>query len=172
MPNRTRQHNQSLRLWHRFTLLRSLMLIALIGVLLPMRPATAASVQTIPLGASPTGIALAPDGTLIVSNGRSYTISIVDPNTAASRDVAVGLLPLTPVIDPLHGRAFVASSAEPMVSEYNLASQQIEASLTLAGPATAVGIDPSAHRLFVGTCCRCSIPPASRPSQPARLAGT
>lgn len=149
MPNRTRQYHQCPRMRHRLAALRLLMLVVLLGVTLPLQQAVAASVQTILLSASPTGIALAPDGTVIVSNGRSYTISIVDPNSATSRDVPVGMLPLAPALDPLHGRAFIASSAEPVVSVYNLASQQIEASLALAGPATAVGIDASAHRLYV-----------------------
>lgn len=146
----TQKITQGFRGWRRLLSKRLWLRVLLAFLNVPVQLAFAASVQSIPLAAAPTGLALAPDGSLVASNGRGYTISLIDPNTSAVRELPVGLLPLTPQVDATQGRAFVASSVDPVVTVYNFGSQQIETGLDVAGPATAVALDASAARLYVG----------------------
>jgi DNA-binding beta-propeller fold protein YncE len=120
--------------------------VLLLALTAPM--ATWAAGPSIVVGAGPSGLALAPDGTLYVTQGDGYILSAVAPDRKV-RQVGVGAVPLPPVIDASLGRVFVAGRADATLSAVDIGALRVGAQVTLPAPPTAIAADVRRHLLYV-----------------------
>lgn len=128
-----------------------LLIIALATLfLLPTAAFAGPQISALQVGSRPTGLALAADGTLLISHGDGYTLSTVAPDGKAS-SVNVGTLPLTPLVDNALGRVFVANRVEGTLSviEMHDGNPVVVNTLALGGAATAAALDASRHLVYV-----------------------
>jgi DNA-binding beta-propeller fold protein YncE len=105
----------------------------------------------VPVGRHPRSIAVAPDGTLWVTNQDDASISVLDAagSPLGTIELPPASKPFGIVMSPLGGTAYVTLQARGEVAELDLASRTLLRS-AVAGPwATGIGISSDANRIFV-----------------------
>ncbi len=103
------------------------------------------------MGRHPRSIAVAPDGTLWVTNQDDASISVLDAagSPLGTIELPPASKPFGIVMSPLGGTAYVTLQARGEVAELDLASRTLLRS-AVAGPwATGIGISSDANRIFV-----------------------
>jgi DNA-binding beta-propeller fold protein YncE len=105
------------------------------------------------VGADPHGLALGPNGTIVVVSCGSGTLEELAPNGAPLPNASVDLggCPFAVSVDPATATAYVANAADDSVSVVNLSTYRtVGTPWALPGPPSAVQFDPSTGDLYVG----------------------
>jgi YVTN family beta-propeller protein len=100
--------------------------------------------STIPVGASPHGVAVAPDGTAVyVTNSGSGDVSVIDTGRrAVVGAIAVGTNPYGVVFSPDGTRAYVSNGGSRTVSVINTATRAVTATIRGLGNVRGLAINP------------------------------
>src|SRR5690242_2008137 len=136
--------------------MRRAAVLAMLLVLLSVRPAAALSVtQTIAVGSQPFGLAAA-GGLLYVANNGGSTISIIDSaSNTATGTVAVGSGPGEIATDPAAGRAYVGNFNDGTVSVVDTTA--LAAIATLSPGGLGVAVDAGLGRLYAAVPSRLTV---------------
>jgi YVTN family beta-propeller protein len=115
--------------------------------------ATAAVVKTLPVGATPTRIAISPDGKrAYVTNQGSNSVSVIDTasNTVLANPIPVGRFPFGIAITPNGAKAYVVNIGDNTVSAINLASGTVTGNAIPVGrQPQMIAISPDGKRAYV-----------------------
>ncbi|MBI3961116.1 MAG: YncE family protein [Deinococcus sp.] len=113
--------------------------------------AQSAMVATVPVGASPSGVAVSPDGTRVyVTNFFSDTVSVIDTSTnRVTSTVRVGPGPTGIAVHPDGTRLYVANLVGETISVIDTATYRVIT--TLNAPAAAIAVHPDGTRLYATT---------------------
>ncbi len=115
--------------------------------------ATGMSTVSVPVGSSPTGMALSPNGRLLyVANSASATCSVIDTvGMVEAIRIPVGINPQKVAISPDGTRVFVTNKGSNSVSVIDGKSQNVIATTPVGAGPVGVACSPEAARVFV-TC--------------------
>lgn len=110
-----------------------------------------ALVAQVPVGGSPSSVAVTPDGAFVyVANQGSDNVSVIDAATrTAVATIAVGNAPSAVVIAPDGARAYVSNFADGTVSVIDTASRSVIASMPAATP-FGLALSADGATLYVG----------------------
>lgn len=105
----------------------------------------------VPVGRHPRSLAVAPDGTLWVTNQDDASITVLDPDGAALATIALppASRPAGIAMNATRGVAYVALQALGEVGELDVAGRALLRRAPATVWATGVAVDTSASRLFV-----------------------
>lgn len=105
----------------------------------------------IPVGNTPEGITLTPDGArAYVANRGSNTVSVIDTATDTVIDtIATGAGPTDVAISPDGTRAYVAVFDDGLVSVFDLASNTLVTDIPVGSGATMAAVTPDGTRVYV-----------------------
>ncbi len=114
--------------------------------------ATNAVTATVPVGASPAGVAVHPAGTRVyVTNFESSTVSVIDTGTnTVLTTVPVGVYPFGVAVHPAGTRVYVANGAGFSLSVVDASTNTVVATVPLpdAGP-FGLAVHPDGTRVYV-----------------------
>ncbi|MFI7166554.1 YncE family protein [Rhodococcus erythropolis] len=115
-------------------------------------PASADTVTaTVPVGVSPGGVAISPDGgRAYVTNLGSDSVSVIDTGTnTVAATVPVGGSPVGVAITPDGGHAYVTNLGSNSVSVIETATNTVAATVPVGGSPAGVAISPDGGRAYV-----------------------
>jgi YVTN family beta-propeller protein len=117
----------------------------------PIDLATNTPSTAIPVGTSPFGIAITPDGsTAYVTNSGANTATVIDLATNTVRaTIPVGTSPFGIAITPDGSTAYVANSGANTVTPIDLATNTPSTAIPVSGPPFAVAISPDGTTAYV-----------------------
>ncbi|MFF3786916.1 IPT/TIG domain-containing protein [Streptomyces sp. NPDC001933] len=106
---------------------------------------------TIPVGSSPLGVALTPDGERgYVTNRASNTISVIDTATnTATATIAAGGGPTLPAVSPDGTRAYVTLFDDGALGVIDTATNTVTATIAVGAGALGVAVSPDGARAYV-----------------------
>jgi len=108
-------------------------------------------VATVPVGVSPTGVAISPDGSRVyITNGSSSTVSVI--NTAKNKVIATipsGKYPYGVSVSPDGSRLYVANKFSETVSVINTVTNSVIATISLPGAPVGLSVSPDGSRVYV-----------------------
>jgi YVTN family beta-propeller protein len=113
--------------------------------------ATDTRVATIPVGVSPSGVALHPRGKrLYVSNAGSDTVSVIDTATDATvATVAVGHVPSDVAVHPAGRHVYVTNESDDTVSVIDTATNAVIATVRVGTSPRGVAVHPNGLHVYV-----------------------
>jgi YVTN family beta-propeller protein len=121
------------------------------GTVSAIRISSNTVVATIPVGASPQGVAVHPDGTRVyVTNGGSGSVSVVDTLTqTVVANVAVGTSPLGIAINPSGTRVYVGHFGSAFLAVIDTATNTRLPDIPAASRATGLAISADGTRAYL-----------------------
>ncbi len=113
--------------------------------------ATNAVVATVPVGTTPEGVAVTPDGTLVyVTNTLDDTVSVIDAATnTVTATVVVGSRPFGVAVTPNGTRVYVANELSNAVSVISTATNTVTATVLVGLDPRGVALTPDGTRVYV-----------------------
>lgn len=123
----------------------------LVTEIAPVTMAPYPLVTRVPLGKTPWGIAVTPDGSQIyVANQGSNSVSVVATgNYSATHTIPVGASPWGVAVNPSGSKVYVANSGSGTVSIIDTASQTVIATVTAGSAPHWLAVTPDGNRVFV-----------------------
>jgi len=109
-------------------------------------------IATIPVGGSPVGVAVSPDGSrVIVTNQDSNTISVISTTTnAVIATIPVGNSPGSAAFSPSGTIAYIGNISSSTVSVVDLTSNTVTATITgVDGSRKGIAVHPDGSRIYV-----------------------
>lgn len=128
-----------------------------------------ATLGFVPTGADPRGLAITPDGKLVlVANLGAGTVSVIDRATrAVQAELEVGVEPFGVVIAPDGKKAYVSVGADPAIVRIDLASRRVDKRFTdlpIKPRGIAIWGKGAGAKLFVTHFTPIDVPEAARAS--------
>lgn len=113
---------------------------------------------TVPVGNSPDGVAVIPDGTKIyVTNSGSNTVSVIDAATNVVKDtVTVGANPIGVAVSPDGTKIYVVNSNSSTVSIIDATINVVTATVPVGIGPMGVAVSPDGSRIYVLSAGLCS----------------
>jgi YVTN family beta-propeller protein len=121
------------------------------GTVSVIETATNTVTATIPVGSSPRGVAVSPDGTrAYVTNESSDTVSVIDTATnTVTATIPVGDGPDSVVVTPEGTRAYVANQGSGTASVIDTATNTVTATIPVGSSPRGVAVSPDGTRAYV-----------------------
>lgn len=117
------------------------------GTVLALDSLKGSVLQTIPVGRSPEGIAVSPDGLyLSVANNSELTVSIIDTQTWQSTPVTIGTNPSYVVMD---NQFAYASGLDGNVHQIHLASKTKAGTIAIGDTPSGMALSPDGSTIYV-----------------------
>src|SRR4051794_8138091 len=119
-----------------------------VSVIDPSQPSPL--VATVPVGGSPQGIAVSPDGQLVyVANADDNSVSVLDATTdqTAGPPIAVGKSPKGLAVSPDGRRLYVANAADDTLSVINTTDRAVEQTVPVGRGPAGIAAGPSGNDL-------------------------